>query len=121
MAAFADRLKEFRAAAGLTQEQLAEKSDMNRVSLARLEGGQYDPSWTVVQKLAKALGVDCMAFQVDGRPTTPRPPAKLRTNTKKAGKAGDTLGNEQPAKKASGRKPPRKNRAGRRQAAGPGE
>jgi transcriptional regulator with XRE-family HTH domain len=43
--------------AGLTQEQLAEKSGVSRTYLARLETGRQDPTLSTLEKLAKALGV----------------------------------------------------------------
>lgn len=59
---FGRRLKELREQAGLTQEQLARKADLSTSFLSKLEQKDHDPSWTTVQALAKALGVDCTAF-----------------------------------------------------------
>jgi putative transcriptional regulator len=59
---FGLRLKELRTAAGLTQPELADKAGIAKSSLANLEQGRYAPTWAIVQKLAAALGVDCMAF-----------------------------------------------------------
>lgn len=64
---FGTRLKELRQAAGLTQEQLADKAGMNRFGIAKLEQGVTSPTWETVQALAGALGVDCTAFQVDAK------------------------------------------------------
>ena len=52
------QLKFVRQRKALTQQQLAEKSGVNRVTIARLEGGKDQPFPTTVRKLADALGVD---------------------------------------------------------------
>ena len=59
---FADRLRELREAAGLTQEQLAEQIGVKREAVARWEAGKREPGWSNVLALAEALGVDCTAF-----------------------------------------------------------
>jgi transcriptional regulator with XRE-family HTH domain len=59
---FAGRLKHLREAAGLTQEQLAERAGMHRFGVAKLEQGLREPAWPTVLALAKALGVGCQAF-----------------------------------------------------------
>jgi transcriptional regulator with XRE-family HTH domain len=61
---FAGRLAELRTAAGLTQQQLADKAGLHRVQIARLETGQQGASWETVLALCKALGVSCEAFRV---------------------------------------------------------
>jgi DNA-binding XRE family transcriptional regulator len=60
---FGERLKELRAEAGMTQEQLAKKAKIARVTLARLETGVFGPSWETAIMLCKALGVRCEAFE----------------------------------------------------------
>jgi transcriptional regulator with XRE-family HTH domain len=62
MSVFAERLKQLREAAGLTQPALAEKAGMNRFGIAKLEQGHREPTWATVQALAAALGVTCEAF-----------------------------------------------------------
>ncbi len=59
---FAEKLKRLRESAGLSQQQLADRAGMNRFGVAKLEQGVREPSWATVQVLAKALGVDCLAF-----------------------------------------------------------
>jgi transcriptional regulator with XRE-family HTH domain len=60
---FGARLKHLREQAGLTQLQLADKAGMNQYSVAKLEQDQYSPTWPTVQALAKALGLNCLAFE----------------------------------------------------------
>ncbi len=60
---FAARLKELRAAAGLTQKTLHEKSGINLRTLQNLEMGRNAPGWDAVQALADALGVATDAFR----------------------------------------------------------
>jgi transcriptional regulator with XRE-family HTH domain len=66
---FAGRLRELRAAAGLTQRELAERAGVSQRGLAQWEIGRRQPAWGSVLALAQALGVDCTAFA--------RPPGKL--------------------------------------------
>lgn len=52
------RLKLIRERKALTQQQLAERAGVNRVTITRLEHGNDQPFPTTVRKLADALGVD---------------------------------------------------------------
>lgn len=52
------RLKDVRQRKALTQQQLAERAGVNRVTIARIEGGKDDPFPTTVRKVADALGVE---------------------------------------------------------------
>jgi DNA-binding XRE family transcriptional regulator len=70
---FGEKLKQARAAAGLTQAQLAEKVGIHRISEARLEAGDVNPSWDLVQKLADALGIGCEDLRDDPPPKRKRP------------------------------------------------
>ncbi len=51
------RIKRLRAARGMTQEELAHKTGLARVHIARLETGEHEPTLTTLKKLAKALKV----------------------------------------------------------------
>ncbi|MGD0266410.1 MAG: helix-turn-helix transcriptional regulator [Candidatus Methylomirabilota bacterium] len=51
------RIKELRAARKMTQEDLARKTGLTRVHIARLESGNHDPTLSTLQGLAKALKV----------------------------------------------------------------
>jgi transcriptional regulator with XRE-family HTH domain len=59
---FADRLREAREAAGMSQYALAKKSGLSKQALSNLEAGNREPTWQTVQLLASALGVDCREF-----------------------------------------------------------
>jgi len=60
---FAARLKKLRGEAGLTQEQLAEKSGLDVGTIRQLEQGtRTNPTWQTVCALAGGLGTTVMAF-----------------------------------------------------------
>jgi transcriptional regulator with XRE-family HTH domain len=52
------RLKDVRHRKALTQQQLADRAGVNRVTIARIEGGKDEPFPTTVRKVADALGVE---------------------------------------------------------------
>jgi len=62
MAEFAERLKELRLAAGLSQAELAERAGLNRFGVAKLEQGVREPTWATVLELARALEVSVADF-----------------------------------------------------------
>ena len=49
-------LTEARKEAGMTQQQLAEKSGVRQVNISRIENGTGNPSVETLQKLAKGMG-----------------------------------------------------------------
>ena len=51
------KLKQLRAAQGMTQEVLAKQARLTQVHIARLESGNHDPTLGTLQRLAKALKV----------------------------------------------------------------
>lgn len=51
------RLKQLREAKGWSQARLADKADVTREYIARLETGKHDPPLSRVEKLATILGV----------------------------------------------------------------
>ena len=51
------RLRQLRAARGLSQEALARKAHLSRGYLARIELGRHDPTLRVLRRLAKGLRV----------------------------------------------------------------
>lgn len=52
---FGLRLKELRDAKGMTQEDLAEKAELFRTYLSRIETGSANPTLTVIYQLARAV------------------------------------------------------------------
>jgi transcriptional regulator with XRE-family HTH domain len=81
---FGKRLKELRAQAGLTQEQLAGRSNFSQAGIADLEQGRRDPSWSTVLRLAHALGVTPNEFT---QAPSARPEAKRGRPRKAIGKS----------------------------------
>ncbi|MBP3459853.1 MAG: helix-turn-helix transcriptional regulator [Lachnospiraceae bacterium] len=55
MADFICRLKEYRQAAGLTQEELAMKVSVRRETIIRLEAGKYNPSLKMAVDISRAV------------------------------------------------------------------
>jgi transcriptional regulator with XRE-family HTH domain len=53
----AKRLKQLRNAKGWTQEELAARTGISRVHIARLETARMEPGLLVLEKLAKAFKV----------------------------------------------------------------
>ena len=58
MRAFAGELKARRSELGISQEELAHRSDVNRTFVAKLELAQNQPTLTVLLKLAGGLEVE---------------------------------------------------------------
>jgi transcriptional regulator with XRE-family HTH domain len=52
-----DVIKKVREAKGLSQKQVANALKMDASQYSRIENGKTDPSFTIVTKVAKALGV----------------------------------------------------------------
>ncbi len=59
---FALNLRRARNAKGLSQEALAHEADVDRTYVSALERSKYSPTIDMVDKLAKALGVDASAL-----------------------------------------------------------
>lgn len=68
---FGGRLKVLRLLAGLNQEQLADKSDVNRVSINRWETAGQPPALYSVELVAKHLGVSSDYLYHGGRTAFP--------------------------------------------------
>ncbi|MDR2085049.1 MAG: helix-turn-helix transcriptional regulator [Bacteroidales bacterium] len=54
---FESRLKEYRQAAGFTQEELAEIVNVRRETIVRLEAGKYNPSLKLAIDISRALKI----------------------------------------------------------------
>jgi transcriptional regulator with XRE-family HTH domain len=54
---FAQRLRELRGQAGISQEKLAEKADLHRNTVGIIERGKQIPTLDVIVKLAHALNM----------------------------------------------------------------
>lgn len=52
-----DAVRALRKRAGLSQEALAERSELNPSEVSRIESGLTDPAWGDVRRIAKGLGV----------------------------------------------------------------
>jgi len=85
---FAGRLKELREKAGITQQQLAEKAGVHKLTVAKLEQGIREPTWETALALADSLGVSCEVLRQRssassetrmGRPPKPEAPAPKPT------------------------------------------
>jgi transcriptional regulator with XRE-family HTH domain len=79
---FADRLRELREQAGVSQAQLAERVGVHTLSISKLERGVHEPLWPLVLAIADALGKPVQDFVVE-RGTAPgeaskRPPGRPR-------------------------------------------
>ena len=59
---FGLRIKEMRLANKLTQEQLAEKLDIERISLARIESGRHFPGTENLEKFAHVFNILIISF-----------------------------------------------------------
>jgi transcriptional regulator with XRE-family HTH domain len=61
---FGLRIRSLRAAAGLTQEDLAARCGLFRTYMSRIETGAANPTLTMIHALAQSLGVDvCDLFK----------------------------------------------------------
>ena len=83
---FAARLRAVREQGGLSQRQLAERAGCNVFTLSKLERGTQEPAWPLVLALARALGVDCTAFQPAGDEPAEGPPRPKGRPRKDAGR-----------------------------------
>lgn len=60
---FGSRLRELRAAAGISQRELASRAGVHQVQVARYETGRHMPPWDTICRLADALGVAVDQFR----------------------------------------------------------
>ena len=78
---FADRLKVLRAAAALSQPQLAKQTGLHVGTIRQFEQGRREPTYGTLVKLAAGLGVSLSAFDVQAD-VEPEPSAS-RASTKR--------------------------------------
>jgi transcriptional regulator with XRE-family HTH domain len=64
----ADRIRKLRLEAGLTLSEAAEKAELNKSSLSKIETCQISPSISTLIRIAKVLGVSITDFFVDADP-----------------------------------------------------
>ena len=64
----ADRIRKLRREAGLTLTGAAEKADLNKASLSKIETGQVSPPISTLMRIAKVLSVSITDFFVDDDP-----------------------------------------------------
>jgi transcriptional regulator with XRE-family HTH domain len=50
------RIKELREQQGMTQQDLADKTGLQRSNIARIESGKYSTGQDILSKIAEALG-----------------------------------------------------------------
>lgn len=64
-----DTVKELRCAKNMSQEQLGEKTGINRQMIGRLEKGEYMPSISQLEELARVLGFEIPCLYMETAPT----------------------------------------------------
>lgn len=57
-----ERLRWLRERHGLTQQELAEKSGINRVTISKIESGHVEPRAKTLTRLLEAIGVELSTF-----------------------------------------------------------
>jgi transcriptional regulator with XRE-family HTH domain len=82
MAPFNELLRKHREAAGFTQEHVARATGLSLSAISKLEQRDMDPSWSTVQRVAKALGVSPLVF-VDEDLTIDTPAPRSRQKSRK--------------------------------------
>jgi transcriptional regulator with XRE-family HTH domain len=93
---FAEKLRQLRDVAGLTQEQLAERSGINLWTIRGYEQGRREPNWKGVLCLAKALAVAAEVFAECEESDSNEELAKPRGRPRKAeGDVGDSAATPQ--------------------------
>lgn len=55
---FGRRLKQYRVACGITQEQIAEKLNINRTTYTKYETGVAEPSFDLLSRIVSIFGTD---------------------------------------------------------------
>lgn len=63
-----DELEKARRAAGLTQDALATRAGLSRMTVQRIESGQIDPRLSTLLEMARVLGLELMTVPAALRP-----------------------------------------------------
>jgi transcriptional regulator with XRE-family HTH domain len=71
LTSIAESVREERARAGLTLDQLAQRADLSIAHLSRIESGDRQPSVAALISLARALGVSVSSLLGEGRRDQP--------------------------------------------------
>jgi transcriptional regulator with XRE-family HTH domain len=100
---FADRLRELRERAGVSQAQLAERVGVHTLSISKLERGLHEPLWPLVLAIAKALGKPVQDFVADGEAAPGAAPKRPPGRPRKAPPEGPADGAGAAAKRPRGR------------------
>lgn len=87
----AERIKEERERAGLTQEELAAKARVNPVTISVWENGKRTPKIASLQKLATALDISVDVFIVDLPQELPSQPVGRVGRGKDSGSEDDDI------------------------------
>ena len=81
VARLAGRLRALRKEQDLTLDELAERSDVSRSALSKIERGEINPTIGLVSKIADALGIStAQLIGVEGRRTAVRVPRDRRVS-----------------------------------------
>lgn len=87
---FGQRVRELRLAAGMTQEDLAERCGLFRTYMSRIETGQANPTLTMIHALADSLGLPVVRlFENPAAPAkkaAAAPPTSSRTSRPSRGR-----------------------------------
>jgi transcriptional regulator with XRE-family HTH domain len=75
---FAERLKQLRAEAGLSQPALAERAEIPVSTIRQFEQGRREPTFATLLKLAAGLDVSLSAFDPPAEGPEPPAPKKPR-------------------------------------------
>ena len=54
---FGRAVREFRKATGISQEELAERTEIHRTYIGGIERGERNPTWLMITRIEKALGI----------------------------------------------------------------
>lgn len=73
----AQNLRRLRTEKGLSQEQLALEAEIDRSYVSLLETRKYSASLDMLERLAKALGIEAVSLLAAPKPRSRKTPAKV--------------------------------------------